>query len=91
MNELKFGWSIRAYSRAILDVFGVEAELFALQEVINDVKTKSPNGGEVNWRIVSADEASWLCGAKAFKHPNRVFFYAYQGQDAIAQAMGYAQ
>jgi hypothetical protein len=91
MTEKQFGWSIRAYSRAILDVFGMEAELFALQEVINDVKAKSPNGGEVFWRIVDADEASWLCGAEAFKHPNRIFFYAYQGEDAIAQARGYAQ
>jgi hypothetical protein len=91
MTEKQFGWSIRAYSQAILDVFGMEAELFALQEVIKDVKAKSPNGGEVFWRIVDADEASWLCGAEAFKHPNRIFFYAFQGEDAIAQARGYAQ
>ena len=89
MNELKFGWSIRAYSQAILDVFGIDAELYAVNEVVKDVKAKAPDGGEVFWRIVDADEASWLVGAEAFKHPNRVFFYAYQGQDPIAEARGF--
>jgi hypothetical protein len=91
MNEVKFGWSIRAYNKATFDHFGIDAEMYALNEIINDVKAKSSNGGEVFWRIVDADEASWLCGAEAFKHPNRIFFYGYQGFDVIAEARGYAQ
>jgi hypothetical protein len=91
MSDLSFGWSIRAYSQGVFNVFGIDAEMYALNEIINDVKAKSRDGGEVLWRIIDADEASWLCGAEAFKHPNRVFYYAYQGQDAIAQARGYAK
>lgn len=84
-------WSIRAYSQPVLDIFGIDGELYAVNEIINDVKCDHPEHKETNWRIVDADEASWLVGADAFKHDNRVFFYAWKGQDAIAQARGYAQ
>ena len=91
MSDLQFGWSIRAYSQGVFNVFGIDAEMFALNEVINDVKRQHSDGGEVFWRIVDADEASWLVGAEAFEHDNRVFYYAWQGNDVIAQARGYAQ
>ena len=91
MNQHLSGWSIRAYSASVLDIFGIDSEMFALNEVINDVKIKHPSGGEISWRIVDADEASWLVGAEAFEHDNRVFYYAWQGEDVIAQARGYAQ
>ena len=82
------GWSIRAYSLSVLEHFGIDGEMYALNEVMNDIRYKHPHGGEIKWRIVDADEASWLVGAQAFDHPKRVFFYAYQGQDVIALARG---
>jgi hypothetical protein len=91
MIENHHCWSIRAYSEPILDIFGIDAEMFALNEVINDVRCQHPNHGEIKWRIVDADEASWLVGAEAFEHEKRVFYYAWQGDDVIAQARGYAQ
>lgn len=83
--EQKYGWLIQPVPRHFTQ--DVIIEWIMVCAYLDKMKKKHPDGGIPFFRYITAEEATWLIGKKAYEFTGVTLLYIYQEVDLIAEAM----